>query len=79
MAQLPVVVVLSKDIFFLMSELIDEEKERIVSSVKSEALTEEQFADKTRRLNGLVDLLGAMNEGARTTIEMARELKEQGQ
>lgn len=79
MNALPVVVVFDKATFTLLADLIDEEKDRITNDVFSKALTVEQLDAKTGRLDGLVKLLHALNEGAMTTIAMKRDLDGTGE
>lgn len=74
MSALPVVVVFDKAMFSLLTDLIDEEKDRITKDVFSNALTVQQLDANTGRLDGLVKLLRALNEGAMTTLAMKRDL-----
>lgn len=79
MNELPVVVVFDKESFVLLADLITEEKNRISSDVMAQRLTIDELDDKTGRLDGLVKLLRALNEGAMTTLQLKRELNESGE
>ena len=79
MNELPVVVVFDKESFVLLADLISEEKNRISSDVMAQRLTIDELDDKTGRLDGLVKLLRALNEGAMTTLQLKRELNESGE
>ena len=76
MTAIPVVVVFSKQDIVTLSDLITEEKDRIVAS-KNEWNTSENLDAMTVRLRQLVSALTALNEGMVTAIEYSRELKEQ--
>lgn len=74
--KIPVVVVFKKEDVAFLSELIIEEKDRIIAR-RNEPQTNEQLDEMTARLRRLVSTLQSINEGMMTTIEYSREMKEQ--
>jgi hypothetical protein len=79
MTDLPVMVLFDKSSLLLLADLIEQEKDRITSEVFSKALTIEQLDNSTGRLDGLVKLLDALNEGAMNTIQLKRDLENVGE
>lgn len=72
--KVPVVVVFKREDIAFLSDLIIQEKDRLVA-LRYEPQTVEQLDSMTGRLKQLVSTLQSINEGMVNAIEYQRELK----